>query len=382
MVQPVLLPPLSLYIHFPWCVQKCPYCDFNSHAIRTDLPEQSYLAALVSDLEFALPLIQGRLVHSVFFGGGTPSLISGQGLHQFLRTLRSHLPLSAAAEITLEANPGTVDSNRFREYRDAGITRLSLGVQSFDSLHLKRLGRIHNGDSARHSVQMAKDCFARINLDLMYGLPLQTPDQAQQDVQTALDLGISHLSCYQLTLEPNTPFARTPPPLPSHDTVAQMGEGIHQLLLQAGFRHYETSAYARPGEESRHNLNYWTFGDYLGLGAGAHSKISTSQGILRQMRPKHPDHYLRAITQGKPVQEQHFVTPLDLPFEFMMNALRLTEGVATSDFERYTGLTLQTIQATLDQLIKRGLLSFDPQRLCATALGQRFLNDVLQAFLE
>ncbi len=375
-------PPLSVYIHFPWCIQKCPYCDFNSHALRTDLPEQAYVQALLADLEFALPLIQGRTVHAVFFGGGTPSLISAQGLHHFLQALRHQLPLIDGAEVTLEANPGTVDRQRFEGYRNAGVTRLSLGVQSFNPDHLKRLGRIHDGDEAYQSVDLARDCFERVNVDLMYGLPLQTLEQAQQDIRVALTLGVAHLSCYQLTLEPNTPFAQTPPPLPSHDKVAQMGEHINQLLLQAGFHHYETSAYAQAGQESQHNLNYWNFGDYLGLGAGAHGKITTPQGILRQMRPKHPDHYLRAVAQGHPVQAQHVVEPQDLPFEFMMNALRLTAGVATSQFQQYTGLPLDTIEAPLNQLRARGLLSPNPERLCATPLGQRFLNDVLQTFLE
>lgn len=380
--QPVPPPPLSVYIHFPWCLQKCPYCDFNSHAVRGDLPEQDYLRALITDLNCAVPLIQGRPVQSLFFGGGTPSLISPQGLQHFLDTLRQHLALIAGAEITLEANPGTLDRHRLQGYRNAGITRLSLGVQSFQDEHLRRLGRIHDRHSAYQSAQMACDCFERVNLDLMYGLPLQTLDQAQQDVRVALTLGVSHLSCYQLTLEPNTPFSRTPPPLPAHDQVALMGERIDQLLAREGFEHYETSAYALAGEESRHNLNYWTFGDYLGLGAGAHGKITTAQGVLRQVRPKHPDHYLRAVAQGCPVQEQHFVTSRDLPFEFMMNALRLRDGVPAAHFERSTGLSLQAIQAPLDQLRKKGLLSSSPEQICATPLGQRFLNDVLQAFLE
>lgn len=382
MAPPLTLPPLSLYIHIPWCIQKCPYCDFNSHALRAELPEQAYLNALISDLEHALPFLWGRPVHSVFFGGGTPSLLSVQGMNQLLQTVRSYLPLVAGAEITLEANPGTVDMSRFRGYREAGISRLSLGVQTFNDEHLKRLGRIHDSDSARQGARMACDCFERVNLDLMYGLPSQTLAQALQDVEAALALGATHLSCYQLTLEPNTPFARTPPPLPGHDAVAQMGEEIEQILHHTGFRHYETSAYAYPGHECLHNLNYWTFGDYLGIGAGAHGKLTTAQGILRQMRPKHPDHYLRAVAAGQPVQEQYLVSTQALPFEFMMNALRLIDGVPASNFERSTGLTLQQIEPALDRLRRQALLSPDPERLCATPLGQRFLNDVLQEFLD
>ena len=377
--------PLSLYVHIPWCVQKCPYCDFNSHALRDALPEADYIAALVADLESALPLIWGRKVVSIFLGGGTPSLLSGEGLDTLLTAIRTRLPLVHDAEITLEANPGTVEADKFAAFRAAGVNRLSLGIQSFDSAHLKALGRIHDGDEARRAIEIAARHFGNFNLDLMYGLPGQTINEALADVEQALAFAPTHLSCYQLTIEPNTAFAATPPDLPDPDRCADMQEAIEARLADAGFAHYETSAFARPGRQCRHNLNYWTFGDYLGIGAGAHGKLTLHDGkaweVRRQMRWKQPKQYLAGIADGHPLQDEFSVPATDLPFEFMMNALRLIEGFDPALFEMRTALPLLMIETLLRRAEDEGLLARDAARIAPTKRGQRFLNRLLEMFL-
>ncbi|MES1981544.1 MAG: radical SAM family heme chaperone HemW [Pseudomonadota bacterium] len=375
------LPPLSLYIHIPWCVRKCPYCDFNSHEARGNLPEQQYVVALARDLELALPLIWGRKVYSVFIGGGTPSLFSAAAVEQILNTVRMLLPLDINAEITLEANPGTVEADRFAALRDAGVNRLSLGIQSFNATHLQALGRIHDADEARRAVEIAQAHFNNINLDLMYGLPLQTLAEAEADVLTALNYAPQHLSCYHLTLEPNTLFHRYPPALPDDDVSSEMQQRIENLLATRGYLHYETSAFAQPKKQSRHNMNYWQFGDYLGIGAGAHSKLSFHDKVLRQVRYKQPQAYMDAVHQDSPVQTEHQVGREELPFEFMMNALRLIDGVPAVLFSERTSLPLLVIRRELEQAEQRGLLRVDQQRIAPTVLGQRFLNDLLQIFL-
>jgi oxygen-independent coproporphyrinogen-3 oxidase len=375
-------PPLALYIHIPWCVRKCPYCDFNSHEARGTVPEKEYVAALVRDLELALPSIWGRKVYTVFFGGGTPSLLCGESVAEILRQVRMLLPLDLGAEITLEANPGTVEAERFAAYREAGVNRLSLGIQSFDDAHLKALGRIHSADEAKRAIEIAQRHFDNINLDLMYALPKQSLEQALQDVQTALSFAPQHLSCYHLTLEPNTLFHRNPPPLPDDDASSEMQGRIEELLATHGYEHYETSAFALPRRQARHNLNYWQFGDYLGIGAGAHSKLSFHDKVMRQARHKQPQAYLDAVAQGKPVQEEHEVLPADLAFEFMMNALRLNHGFEAALFQERTSLSLLAIRRELEQAEQRGLLVREGTHIAPTRLGQRFLNDLLEIFLR
>ena len=378
--------PLSLYVHIPWCVQKCPYCDFNSHEARGGIPEAEYIAALIADLESALPLVWGRKVSSIFFGGGTPSLLSGEALDQLLTAIRMRLPLLPEAEITLEANPGTVEADKFAAFRAAGINRLSLGIQSFNPAHLKALGRIHDGDEARRAIEIAAAHFDNFNLDLMYGLPGQTLCEALHDVETALAFAPTHLSCYQLTLEPNTAFAARPPELPESDVCADMQEAIEARLAASGFTHYETSAFAQPGRQCRHNLNYWTFGDYLGIGAGAHGKLTLHDGqqweVRRQMRWKQPKQYLAQIAKAAPVQEEFAVEAGDLPFEFMMNALRLNQGFAPSLYEQRTGLALSEIVPVLRQAARQGLLDYNAECIVPSKTGQRFLNRLLQLFLK
>lgn len=396
-----VLPPLSLYIHIPWCVKKCPYCDFNSHEVKPvlslskpvlslskegesripDALEKQYVAALIRDLEMALPQIWGRKVYTVFFGGGTPSLLSGDAIAEIMRQVRMLLPLSSDAEITLEANPGTVEADKFSAFKDAGVNRLSMGIQSFNEAHLKALGRIHSGVDARAAIEIAKLHFDNINLDLMYALPDQTLVEALNDVKTALSFEPQHLSCYHLTLEPNTLFHRNPPVLPDDDASADMQQSIEALLSENGYQHYETSAFAKDKRRSRHNLNYWKFGDYLGIGAGAHSKLSFPDKIIRQMRYKQPQAYLQQVMQGAPIQTENEVSLAELPFEFMMNALRLNEGFDPALFAERTCLSLISIQRELLGAEKRGLLSRDIQRIAPTALGQRFLNDLLEIFL-
>ncbi|MDO9466097.1 MAG: radical SAM family heme chaperone HemW [Thiobacillus sp.] len=374
-------PPLSLYIHLPWCVKKCPYCDFNSHAAQT-LPEVAYIDALLLDLERALPDIWGRRVHTVFFGGGTPSLFSADGIDRILTGVRTLTQLLPNAEITLEANPGTVEAARFAGFRAAGVTRVSLGIQSFNPRHLKALGRIHDDAEARRAAELAATHFDTFNLDLMLALPGQTLAEALADIDTALTYQPPHLSAYHLTLEPNTPFGHTAPPnLPDDDLAADMQQAIDARLIEAGMQHYETSAYARPGHASRHNLNYWQFGDYLGIGAGAHSKLSFHDRIVRQMRVKHPQQYMEAVKAGTQLADVRILTRADLPFEFMMNALRLIEGVPAALFEERTGLPLIVCSAAFERARAQGLLERDPTRLRPTLSGQRFLNDLLTLFL-
>jgi oxygen-independent coproporphyrinogen-3 oxidase len=375
------LPPLSLYVHLPWCVRKCPYCDFNSHELRGALPEPAYVDALVADLDSALPSVWGRRVHSVFFGGGTPSLFSAAAIERLLSAFRARLPLAADAEITLEANPGTVEAEKFRDFRAAGVNRLSVGIQSFDPRRLAALGRIHDDREARRAVEVARASFENFNLDLMYALPGQTIAEAQADVAEAIATGAPHLSFYHLTIEPNTVFHKHPPALPDEDTAAAIHELVAARLADAGYEHYETSAHARPGLESRHNLNYWRFGDYLGIGAGAHSKVSFADRIVREMRTRSPAEYVRRVADGTQVAERREVDARELPFEFMMNALRLAAGFEVGAFAERTGLPVAAAEKALAAAEARGLVSRDHLRIRPTELGRRFLNDLLQLFL-
>lgn len=376
------LPPLALYIHIPWCVRKCPYCDFNSHEARGTLPEAEYAAALVADLERALPRIWGRPVYTVFFGGGTPSIFSPQTIDGILAAVRARVPLATEAEITLEANPGTMEVEKFRGFRDAGVNRLSIGVQSFNARHLAVLGRVHDTSEARFAVEYAGRYFENFNVDLMYALPDQTLEEARADIDTALGFEPPHLSAYHLTVEPNTWFHRHPPRLPDDDAAADMQEAIEALLGAAGYEHYETSAFARPGRRCRHNLNYWSFGDYLGIGAGAHSKLSFPDSIVREMRYRQPREYMRQAAAGAPVQETHAVAQAEVPFEFMMNALRLNDGWPLHWFEERTGLPLTTVLKPLERAERLGFITRSHDRVQPTALGQRFLNDALQLFMQ
>ena len=388
------LPPLSLYIHFPWCEKKCPYCDFNSHQIKEVLPgsnlqasngfdETRYIKALIADLETELPRIWGRQVHSIFIGGGTPSLLSAQGMDSLLSAIRARIHLEPDAEITMEANPGSVETEKFAGFAKAGITRVSLGIQSFQDAQLKALGRIHNGAEAKRAIEIALQHFKSVNLDLMYGLPMQTLDDAKRDVETALAFKTPHLSLYNLTLEPNTYFANFPPKLPNEDEVDAIFEQSLDLLTKAGFKRYEISAYAKPGMECKHNLNYWRFGDYIGIGAGAHGKISFPDKVTRQVRERHPETYMLAIEQkGNALIESKEISAADLPFEFMLNTLRLTDGVATNTFSERTGLPLSSISKGLDQASKKGLLDPDPTVLKGTPQGLRYLNNLQELFLD
>jgi putative oxygen-independent coproporphyrinogen III oxidase len=377
-----VLPPLSLYIHVPWCLKKCPYCDFNSHELKSELPEFAYVEALLADLEQALPQIWGRRIASVFIGGGTPSLFSAAAMERLLSGVRAALPLHPYAEVTLEANPGTFESAKFRSFRDLGINRLSLGVQSFNAEKLAALGRVHTSDEARRAIEFAQSTFDNFNLDLMYALPGQSLEQACADIDAAISYVPPHVSAYHLTLEPNTLFHRHPPPLPGDDLAADMQEAIEQRLREAGFDHYETSAFGRPGHAARHNLNYWEFGDYLGIGAGAHSKISCPDRIVREMRHKQPRAYMENAAAGTHIQQRHDVYDDERPFEFMMNALRLTDGFPIAMFAERTGLPITAIAHELDTAEQRGLIERDHLRVRPTLTGQRFLNDLLQIFLK
>ncbi|MEW5893846.1 MAG: radical SAM family heme chaperone HemW [Pseudomonadota bacterium] len=374
-------PPLTLYIHIPWCVRKCPYCDFNSHAQRGTLPEAAYVEALSRDLESALPMIWGRPIEAVFFGGGTPSLFSPEAIDAILTRVRTLTRLNPLAEITLEANPGTFERERFQGYRAAGVNRLSLGIQSFNDEHLHALGRIHSAAEAIRAAETALALFDNVNLDLMYALPGQTLEQAEADLKQALALAPPHLSAYHLTLEPNTAFAAQPPVLPDEEAAADMQERIEARLLEAGYRHYETSAFAQPGRHCRHNLNYWLFGDYLGIGAGAHAKLSLHDKILRQARVKHPQDYLRKAGSPDVISEERTLRRRELPFEFMMNTLRLTEGFDSCLFQERTGLPLSRIEPELAAAEARGLIERTPAHIRPTLAGQRFLNELLQLFL-
>ena len=381
-LQLTALPPLSLYVHFPWCVRKCPYCDFNSHEVKGSFPEQEYLDALRLDLEQALPLVWGRKISTIFIGGGTPSLLSAAGLDRLLSDLRTLLPFDADIEITMEANPGTFEADKFRSYRDSGINRLSIGIQSFNGTHLEALGRIHDGDQARKAVEIAHANFDNFNLDLMYALPRQTLAEAQADISTALAFAPPHLSLYHLTLEPNTLFARFPPAVPDEDASADIQDMIAELTGADGYVNYEVSAYAQPGRRARHNLNYWQFGDYLGIGAGAHSKLSFPHRIVRQMRYKHPQAYLEQTRAGRPIQEEAEIGRDALGFEFMLNALRLTEGFSPNLFAERTGMSLNQIGKQLDLAEQKGMLYRDHAVIRPTDLGRRFLNDLQEIFLS
>lgn len=375
-------PPLSLYIHIPWCVRKCPYCDFNSHESRNPIPETAYVDALIADLEQATPNIWGRKVRSIFFGGGTPSLFSAEAIDRILSNVRALAQLEYDAEITLEANPGTFEAERFAGFKAAGVNRLSLGIQSFNEKHLKSLGRIHDAKEARNAAKHAIDIFGNVNLDLMYGLPEQTMEEALNDIQTAIDLGPTHISAYHLTLEPNTPFYHKPPVLPDDDSSAEMQESIENLLGKHGYEHYETSAFAKHGKRCRHNLNYWLFGDYLGIGAGAHSKLSFHDHIMRQSRTKQPNAYMKGTADNTHIDSERILEKEDFGFEFMMNALRLTEGFDITQFSATTGKSLISIEAALRKAEQKGLISRTPTHIAPTLLGQRFLNELLQLFMD
>ncbi len=375
------LPPLALYIHFPWCIKKCPYCDFNSHAQKGALPEQQYIAALLADLESCLPLMWGRPITSIFMGGGTPSLFSAEAINQLLEGIRARVRLHPDAEITLEANPGTFESEKFAGYRAAGITRLSIGIQSFNAEHLKALGRVHDDKEAHRAIEIAHQHFDNFNLDMMYALPKQTLAEALLDIRTAIACQSTHLSAYHLTLEPNTLFHRYPPALPDEDCSADMSDAIEFELAAAGFEHYETSAFAQPKRQAKHNLNYWQFGDYLGIGAGAHAKISFPDRIIRQMRYKQPTEYLQKMAAGSAIQTEEQITLEQLPFEFMLNALRLTGGFDLSLFEERTGLPLTKAIHQIERAVADGLLERQLNHIQPTLRGQRFLNTLLERFL-
>ncbi|MCS0589514.1 radical SAM family heme chaperone HemW [Massilia norwichensis] len=375
------LPPLSLYIHWPWCVRKCPYCDFNSHESKGPVPEQAYLDALRLDLEQSLPLIWGRKIQTVFIGGGTPSLMSAAGLDRLLSDLRTLLPLEINAEITMEANPGTFEAEKFKAYRASGINRLSIGIQSFNGRHLQALGRIHDENEARKAIEIAQANFDNFNLDLMFALPGQTLEEAQRDIDTALSYAPPHLSLYHLTMEPNTVFAKYPPQLPDDDESADIQDMIHEKMAGAGYEHYEVSAYARPGHRARHNLNYWQFGDYLGIGAGAHSKLSFPHRVLRQARYKQPASFIEAAQKGNAVHEEHEITRAEMGFEFMLNTLRLLDGFDPNLFGERTGMSITAIEKTLNEAEAKGLLYRDFKVIRPTELGQRFLNDLHEMFL-
>jgi putative oxygen-independent coproporphyrinogen III oxidase len=381
-LQLAALPPLALYIHLPWCLKKCPYCDFNSHAVLTaELPEQAYIGALLSDLEAALPLIWGRTVHSIFLGGGTPSLFSPAAIDQLLGAVRARVRLESDCEITLEANPGTFEKDRFKAFRSAGVTRLSVGVQSFDDDFLKTLGRVHDGSQAIAAVEEAAQAFDTFNLDIMYALPGQDLAALKKDMALALTLAPPHISIYHLSIEPNTYFAKFPPQLPEDDVAYEMLDLITEMTGQAGLQRYEVSAYARPGHACRHNLNYWKFGDYLGLGAGAHSKLSFAHRVVRQVRFREPTLYLEKARAGQFVAQETLVSRSDLSFEFMLNALRLKDGFALRLFSERTGLPLTAIEEELQLAQSKGWLERDLATVKPTVRGYDFLNDLQSLFL-
>ena len=377
------LPPLALYVHVPWCLRKCPYCDFNSHEKRGDIPEARYLDALLADLEAALPLVWGRRIHSIFIGGGTPSLVSPEGIDRLLAGVRARLPLEPGCEITLEANPGTFERERFRGFRAAGITRLSVGVQTFDDAQLRALGRVHDAAQAKAALEEASRAFDTWNLDLMYALPGQTPAQLDDDLRQALAFAPPHLSIYHLTIEPNTLFAKHPPQgLPDDDTAAEMLDLIAERTGAAGLQRYEVSAFAKAGHRCVHNLNYWQFGDYLGIGAGAHGKLSFPHRIVRQVRYRDPAKYMDQALAGAAVAQDDEVAREQLPFEFMLNALRLKDGFELAWFTERTGLPLTAIQRPLQAAEERGLIERDLRWVKPTARGFDFLTDLQQLFLK
>jgi len=376
-VRLTVLPPLALYVHIPWCVRKCPYCDFNSHERKGPLPEEAYVERLLTDLEALLPSIWGRRVVSVFIGGGTPSLFAPSSIERLLSGVRARVPLDPGAEVTLEANPGTVERARFAGFRDAGINRISVGVQSFDDGMLQALGRIHSAGDAQRAIEAALEALGNVNVDIMYGLPGQSLVQARRDIEAALATGAPHLSAYQLTIEPNTVFWSRPPALPVDDAVADMQRTVEDLLAGAGFEHYETSAFARPGHRCRHNLNYWEFGDYLGIGAGAHGKVSFPDRVTRHERIRQPAEYLQKDT----LAAEKVVPARELPFEFMLNALRLVEGFPLALFQERTGLPFSVVQREIDRAEADGLVERDLQRIRPSERGRLFLNDLLGRFI-
>ena len=379
------LPPLSLYVHLPWCLKKCPYCDFNSHewrgAASAELPEQAYIDALMADLEASLPLIWGRSVHSIFLGGGTPSLFSPRAIDNLISGLRARLRLEADCEITMEANPGTFEKDRFKAFRAAGVTRLSIGVQSFNDTHLQALGRVHDGAQARAAVAEAAQAFDTFNLDIMYALPGQSLQDLEQDVHTALSFQPPHISIYHLTIEPNTVFANQPPQLPEDDTAYAMMDRITEMTATQGLARYEVSAYAKADQQCWHNLNYWQFGDYLGIGAGAHSKLTFAHRVVRQVRFREPQLYMAQARKGLPVTRSEDVARSELPFEFMLNALRLKDGFNLSDYTERTGLALTSLQQGLKLAEQKGLIARDFARVWPTDLGFDFLSDLQSLFL-
>ena len=382
-LQLAALPPLSLYVHLPWCIKKCPYCDFNSHEMAgADMPEQRYIDALIADLEASLPLIWGRSVHSIFIGGGTPSLFSPAAIDRLLGELRARLRLDADCEITLEANPGTFEKDRFRAFRSAGVTRLSVGVQSFNDEHLKALGRVHDRAQAIAAVEEAAASFETFNLDIMYALHGQSLAGLEKDMRQALALGPPHISIYHLTIEPNTYFAKFPPVIPEEDLAYAMLDRITEMTAQAGMQRYEVSAYAKPGHRCFHNLNYWQFGDYLGIGAGAHSKLSFAHRIVRQVRWREPKLYMDKALAGQAVTQENEISRADLPFEFMLNALRLRDGFKLQDFAEKTGLPVSVLQTGLDEADRKGLIERDLLSLKPTERGFDFLNDLQSLFLS
>ncbi len=376
-------PPLSLYVHIPWCVRKCPYCDFNSHQSPVSaLPEHDYINALLRDLEQDLPRIWGRSIHTVFIGGGTPSLFSPQAIDRLLSKLRALLPIDPESEITLEANPGTVEFARFKGYREAGVNRLSIGIQSFNDEKLHALGRIHDAGEARRAALAAHAAgFDNFNLDLMFGLPQQTVAEALADLETALALQPSHLSLYQLTIEPNTRFHHQPPVLPDEDTLWHMQQELSARLAASGYGQYEVSAYARPGRQCRHNLNYWRFGDYAGIGAGAHAKITDAGGITRLWKVKQPNDYLHKAGDASGIGGEHRLSRQETPLEFMMNALRLTDGFPTALFQERAGLPLSVAEKPLRRAEEKGLIIWNVDTIRPTDLGKRFLNELVALFL-
>ena len=379
------LPPLSLYIHLPWCLKKCPYCDFNSHEQRRQseggVPEQRYIDALMADLEASLPLIWGRTVHSVFIGGGTPSLFSPRSIDQLISGLRARLRMEPDCEITMEANPGTFEKERFKAYRHAGVTRLSIGVQSFDDRFLKALGRVHDGAQARAAVQEAAESFETFNLDIMYALPGQTEADLVKDLETALSFQPPHISIYHLTIEPNTYFAKFPPVVPEEDTAYDMLDRITAMTGEAGMKRYEISAYAREGHQCFHNTKYWQFGDYIGIGAGAHGKLSFAHRIVRQVKIRDPQRYMDAALAGRALASEEDVRRKDLPFEYMLNALRLRSGFTIQDYLDRTGLPISSISAALDQAQSKGLITRDSGMVVPTERGFDFLSDLQELFL-
>ncbi|MDN5843837.1 MAG: radical SAM family heme chaperone HemW [Alcaligenaceae bacterium] len=378
------LPPLSLYVHVPWCVRKCPYCDFNSHERKGNVPEADYLAALQADLEQAVPSVWGRQIASIFIGGGTPSLLSADALDQMMTMFRAYLNIPPDIEVTLEANPGTAEAARFQGYAQVGVNRISLGVQSFDDGKLAALGRIHDGAQARTAIEMAQRAVPRVNLDLMYALPRQTVEECERDLREAMSFGTGHLSLYHLTLEPNTVFAKYPPKVPDDDTSAAMQDLIVALTGEGGWSRYEVSAYARQGEQCLHNLNYWQFGDYLGIGPGAHSKLSFQDRIIRQARVRMPDSWMqRAMARdGSHIAEERRLRQADLGFEFMLNVLRLKDGVEGGSFIERTGLSIMSILPAMKHAVERGLLEPGLERIQATPRGWDFLNELQMEFLS